>query len=989
MRNAFKVFALAAGIAVTAISCNKEETVQGPITFTIRAGVPETKTAITNNGDGTYSPSWSANDAIGVFFTNVVDTPVEFDNDDAGTTAFFEPKEEIAVSGNQTLYSFYPLGAFQEVKDGTSIRINVKAVQTPDALGTFDKSSDILVARPYAGNITQINEDGGIIDMAFARILSVVKITPSESATAIDNEYVKSIKIEYNGSGEDAPLAGRVVLDLNSGDLGDWTIKTYSASANYGESVFALNGTNAAYLLVNPITIASGKKVTFTVKTDKHDASREFTLGEDLVFPAGNIATIALNITNDWTIEDNTLDPNIIFKTPFYADISSNTTYDAGTHGDLGVVGTSKSSISYSFSGTAQLRNNSNKISADDASFYWCTSSTGLTIGGINAGTNQYFNLGFDRKVPSGTATLAISISEDGTNWFPITSSETVSISGTSASTSSFNFSIPSGDRDNIRLKFDNSGNGIVIDNLTLTRLDAAGDSNKAVSLEVVAVDPSLVVEPSPVNILAGNTQQLSVTGTNGTIHYSSNNSSVATVSSTGLVTGVAEGSTTISITSDATANYNAGATSVTVNVSAALSFDTVAITESWSADLKTDADNNAKFKNDGKGVWTTNATYGRVAANNATSSSLYSPKFDMSGVTAGTITFAHTGNVTGTDYQDLGKAYYTLDNGTSWTQISLTNPSSYWSWQTATISSTIYAGETIQFRWDFQGNASKTWQVKDFVITVPVSSAVTFTSPVDGGSFTVSVGGNAISTGTSVLQGTSVSLAASAGDGYSFSSWSVYKTGDQSTTVPVSNNSFTMPAYPVTISATFTSTGGGAPSAGTVLWTDTFGTTDGGTTTTFGDQAELSVYTTTTVDPAHTGYSGRSGYGDNTDVTLTASNDQVRVTKSSGTNCTGSHLWFNKSQNAAVTTSAIRLYGATSLVLTYDQGTSGSSITASYSKDGGSSWTDFDASGPGADITREFTVPSNTESVILKFSHSSSNAKNTRFDNPKLAVGN
>ena len=103
----------------------------------------------------------------------------------------------------------------------------------------------------------------------------------------------------------------------------------------------------------------------------------------------------------------------------------------------------------------------------------------------------------------------------------------------------------------------------------------------------------------------------------------------------------------------------------------------------------------------------------------------------------------------------------------------------------------------------------------------------------------------------------------------------------------------------------------------------------------------------------------------------------------------TDGHLWFNKSQNASVTTSEIRLYGATSFVLTYDQATSGSSLIASYSVDGGTTWNDLSASGPAANISREFTVQSGTNTLILKFSHSSSNAKNTRFDNPKLIVGN
>ena len=81
-------------------------------------------------------------------------------------------------------------------------------------------------------------------------------------------------------------------------------------------------------------------------------------------------------------------------------------------------------------------------------------------------------------------------------------------------------------------------------------------------------------------------------------------------------------------------------------------------------------------------------------------------------------------------------------------------------------------------------------------------------------------------------------------------------------------------------------------------------------------------------------------------------------------------------------------LYGATSLELSYDQGTSGSAIIAGYSVDGGTTWTDFDSTGPNANIKHSFTVAQGTKSVLVRFSHPETNAKNTRFDNPTLAVG-
>ena len=169
-----------------------------------------------------------------------------------------------------------------------------------------------------------------------------------------------------------------------------------------------------------------------------------------------------------------------------------------------------------------------------------------------------------------------------------------------------------------------------------------------------------------------------------------------------------------------------------------------------------------------------------------------------------------------------------------------------------------------------------------------------------------------------------------------------------------------------------------GTIAVGTVLWKDTFGDF-GGTGTTFTQQSLLSDYT----------YTGRSGYEANaSSVTLTASNNNVRATTSTGGNCTSGHLWFVKSENADVTTSAILLYGATSLVLSYDQGTKNSSLTASYSTDNGETWTSFDATSAGAGHTFNFTVDSGIESVLLKFSHVSTNTVNTRFDNPTLTVG-
>ena len=166
---------------------------------------------------------------------------------------------------------------------------------------------------------------------------------------------------------------------------------------------------------------------------------------------------------------------------------------------------------------------------------------------------------------------------------------------------------------------------------------------------------------------------------------------------------------------------------------------------------------------------------------------------------------------------------------------------------------------------------------------------------------------------------------------------------------------------------------------SGTVLWAETWADA-GENSTTFANNSAVSTYT----------YAGRSGYGDNaTSVTYTAdASNNVRITKSSGGNCTSGHLWFNKSVAGELKTSAIKLDGATSLTFSHSQGTSGSSCQTLYSINGGSSWTSLGTqSGAIATKTYTFSVAEGTESIMIKLVHASSNAKNTRVDNLELKV--
>ena len=103
--------------------------------------------------------------------------------------------------------------------------------------------------------------------------------------------------------------------------------------------------------------------------------------------------------------------------------------------------------------------------------------------------------------------------------------------------------------------------------------------------------------------------------------------------------------------------------------------------------------------------------------------------------------------------------------------------------------------------------------------ITVTVSSNGTFTMPnyavtvsatfvQNNNYYDIALGnvshGTINASVTSAKSGTTINLTATPASGYSLYSWYVFKTGDMNTTVNVSGNSFVMPAFNVTVMATF-----------------------------------------------------------------------------------------------------------------------------------------------------------------------------------------
>jgi hypothetical protein len=127
------------------------------------------------------------------------------------------------------------------------------------------------------------------------------------------------------------------------------------------------------------------------------------------------------------------------------------------------------------------------------------------------------------------------------------------------------------------------------------------------------------------------------------------------------------------------------------------------------------------------------------------------------------------------------------------------------------TLTATPEAGYCLS-SWEVRDANNNLVAVTGNTFIMPESNVTVSANFVEGLTITLaSVTNGSISADPScALQGTTINLTATPETGYNFESWIVFKTGDVNTTITVTDNSFTMPAYDVTVSAIFLAPQGG-----------------------------------------------------------------------------------------------------------------------------------------------------------------------------------
>lgn len=289
MKKTIKSFiAIAAAIAAL-VSCAKEVSVptdengEKLIKLTLIANNPEAQPVTRTEMVGT-TPYWSVGDAIGV--SDGTSTNYQFTTGitTASTTASFSG----STSVSSTLYAYYPytsngVGGFNE-NTYYGAKVDLPGNQNPTAT-SFDGKADIMVAKQF----TVDPENTTVENLEFARLGAIVKIVLIDK----DNKMTGTQHPATVSMTAGSPLTGRVAIDMQNQELhAPYYNASSTVTANYTtDTKYAIDGTNATYLIVYPQTLVEGSTLSIAASTE------DYALSKDITVPAGGIELLPGKIT--------------------------------------------------------------------------------------------------------------------------------------------------------------------------------------------------------------------------------------------------------------------------------------------------------------------------------------------------------------------------------------------------------------------------------------------------------------------------------------------------------------------------------------------------------------------------------------------------------------------------------------------------------------------------------------------------------------------
>lgn len=293
----------------------------------------QTRTSISyDETSGKYKPAWEAEEHIGVFVGE--NKNKDFKNSGAGQSTQFNGNVSL-TAGTYKVYTYYPYdGKTSSDNTPSDTRIELPSVQKP-TLESFDGAADIMVGYPLDLTLSA-DEDTPILEgLRFKRLMATLKIVPSDIASQVGSEPVTRVRLT---AGE-ATLTGRVKIDLENCKIhDDGFYSSGNYKCNYAEAQydaadnFQLDGKNAAFLVVNPTTVAAGQTLTLEIETANYKITKTATLSSEMSLAAGEITPLRMNLGNGTTIESTSTGLALPFTEDF-ATVTTGTFSNSGSSG--------------------------------------------------------------------------------------------------------------------------------------------------------------------------------------------------------------------------------------------------------------------------------------------------------------------------------------------------------------------------------------------------------------------------------------------------------------------------------------------------------------------------------------------------------------------------------------------------------------------------------------------------------------------------------
>ena len=284
MKNLFKKTMLFAAAAMAFVSCENDttdvNTLPG-IDVTVNATVEGTKSHFGdyNATDKTYPTLWDGTEewyvAINGGFakTKIDEGEITYNDDKTGATVNMEIKN-VGATGPYTLYALSPATAFTSYAADNYYRLKIGNSQTPSTT-SCDPAAQILIAQ------SEPQEDATSFNVTFKHATAYAKF--SFVNLNLDGATVTNVSVE-----SEVPFAG--TFDYKFADKG--------LAAATASNTITLNttATENLWFACAPVDL-QGKKLTFTINTDKGPLTKEVTMptgkGE---FKPGVVATFNINM---------------------------------------------------------------------------------------------------------------------------------------------------------------------------------------------------------------------------------------------------------------------------------------------------------------------------------------------------------------------------------------------------------------------------------------------------------------------------------------------------------------------------------------------------------------------------------------------------------------------------------------------------------------------------------------------------------------------